>query len=120
MPAKMLSPNLMTRMEQLHDDPCFRVNPGQVWAFMVIAGKTGECEIVERCWPMMLQGNDVIDFKRTRIEPLWHLTIFAQIASPLPNRIAQQSIHQEISGVNFRKEIRALDCNNPRRLPIFS
>ena len=72
----------------------FRIQPGEVRAFVQIAVMTGEREIFRRICSAVLSRRDVFDVKKKRLKFLPQPAILATIFCALPDQLAQLGVHQ--------------------------
>jgi len=93
MPTEMNVPLVAPRVEKRYDFSRFRINAGDVWPFVVVAGKARQAEVVGRSAAVVLSRNDMIDLEGKSVEGLRYLATLTTVAGPLPNQVLQGAFH---------------------------
>jgi hypothetical protein len=70
-----------------------RINPSQIWTFMMVAGKARKRKIAGDRFASVLAGHDVFDLKSEFIEFLRHLTVFAAITGTSTHQAVEGTLH---------------------------
>ncbi len=96
-------------MEQARKLFGFRIETGEVRAFVRITVMTGKCEVFSGILPAVLSRDDVFDVKPERLEVLMKPAILAAAFRALPDGLAQPGVHQPA----FARARRALACRMP-------
>lgn len=93
------------------------VNAAQIGTLMIIAGKTGQGEVVLLIGAVVLSGNDMLDLKGQFIEFLPHATVLAAATRSLPHETSQLGVHQVLAHASDR---RAFDLRREMKCPMRS
>jgi hypothetical protein len=105
-------------MEEPDQLPRVWIRAREVRAFMPIAMKTGQREVLKNSQPSMLARHNVIDMKGQRIDRRRQVTILAPILCALPDLPDNVPCHQWGRSSGFRlRASRALDCITASRFP---
>lgn len=84
-PLEMLRPLMAARMKKSDDASRTRIASGNIRAFMVVAEKTGQCQVSSSGQAAVLARNNVVNLKREIIVGLEHLAIFTEVSSTPPD-----------------------------------
>ncbi len=95
LPLEMLSPRVLSRMEEPNQYFGVGVDACDVWAFVGIASVAAQAEIVGVRFPTVLQSDDVIDWEREEgIVVLMDAAVLAPITCPLADEAPHRGVHQ--------------------------
>jgi hypothetical protein len=83
LPFEVIVPLVLARMEQSLNFVRLGINTGQIWPFMVVAGKAAPREILCSRLAVVDQSPDVIDLETRHVKILRHLAILATIVGSL-------------------------------------
>lgn len=76
-------------MEEGSNLPCGGVDAAKIRPLVPIAAVTGPSEIIQRGFPAVLVGDDMLEVKGfERRKPVREVTVFAAPAGPLANLLA--------------------------------
>lgn len=113
----MFGPDILARMEELHDLTGCRIDAGEVRPLVTIAESTGEGAVVHFATTAMLAGNDVINVKGNFRKRFGEMTVFAAVPGagancPLKRRLhrgaqADAGFSERKAGLGFQKLQRA-------------
>jgi hypothetical protein len=76
----------------------FWVNASDVGAFMIVAGKTGQGQVLHARWTAVLARNDMVNSKGEGIELLRHLAVFTAGMSSLPYPLSTGLARHRLKG----------------------
>src|SRR5205814_2247213 len=93
-PPKMLFPRVRTRVEQPRERGRFRVNAGDVRAFMEVAVVATEGEIVRDGRTAVLAGDNVVDDETESPAALGGLAVFAAELGASSDLLCERLIHR--------------------------
>src|SRR5206468_1999052 len=93
LPTEVPRPFVPAWVEEPGPFPSFRVDPGQVRAFVVVVGETGKGEIGRDRFAAVLLGNDVVELEPRRRVRLRELAVLAAISRPFAYQIGKSGIH---------------------------
>lgn len=88
--AKMIFPELFTRMKQTYEMITVRIETREIRAFEQIAVTTSESQVFKIILPAMLLRNDVLNVIRIkRLPRLSHQAVFTPVRRARPNSLLQ-------------------------------
>jgi hypothetical protein len=91
---EMARPALATRMEKTHDFAGLRVDPGEIWAFMVVIVMTGQRKIVRIVAAAVLLRDNVLDMEAIEwLVVLMDSAVLAAVAGAAPDQFAGLGVH---------------------------
>ena len=93
LPAKVVGPDILSRMEQSRHLPRVRIDPRDIRTLMIVTWETGQREVLKRGRTAVLFGDDVIDFVDGVRQRLRHLAILAARRRSMPHPFSQESVH---------------------------
>src|SRR5688500_12957910 len=64
---------------------CFRINPGDVWAFIAVAIAACVREVFRHALPIVFLGDDVLDLERENAVGFRQVTVLASSSGSLPD-----------------------------------
>lgn len=115
-PFEVLRPFINARVEEADDGIGNGIMPGDVGAFVVVAGKAGQREIRFDRGAIVLLGDDVIHFMRSLVESCRHLAVLAAVQCSKRDKLAKTAVHDRYWLASDFNERRALDLTSPKKL----
>ena len=113
LPAKMMGPQMTSRMIESDDLLSLGINSSEIGAFMKVARMARERQVSRVIAAPMLFGNDMLSVICGEGGPLlWKVTIFTTIFRPCTDEVTCCGIHQALSPLRTR---RAFDCSTVRK-----
>ena len=89
----MIEPRITAGIEQEHDFPTSRINRGEVGAFLEIAVRAGQSEIMGFICPAMLPRDNVFYMKTQLRKLLRYTTVLTTLARPCTDELTQLRVH---------------------------
>lgn len=93
LPMEMAIPLVPSGVKKTHDAAAERIDAGNVWAFMAVAGEACESEVARHGEATVFGGNDVIDFVPEWRTGLRKLAVLAATARPPPHELDEVAVH---------------------------
>ena len=90
---KVVGPPVPARVEESDKLTCVWIHPGNVRPFMPIAVRTGEGEVRQLRFPVMLPSNHMVNLKRQRQSEPREAAILTTFPCTFPDLPAQLPIH---------------------------
>jgi hypothetical protein len=100
-PSKMGMPIMATRVEQWDYLFCFGIDPGDIWPFVVVAGKARQAKVISMGRPAVFPGDDMVNFKGAAIVRLQNLAVFTTVIGSCPNEFSERAVHVKSMGFGF-------------------
>jgi hypothetical protein len=91
--TEVLNPDVLSRMKQSTKLPRVRIETAQIRAFVQIATRAGQREVLADRLALMLPGNDVLHVKWQHRLSFRQPAVFASGLGPLANQLSQRRIH---------------------------
>ena len=90
----MIRPCLCAWVEEQYHLIADRIDGREIWPFMMVAVRTGQCQIAGLIISTMLTGTDMLNVKTIdRGKLLRQQAVFATMIRPLPNQLARGFIY---------------------------
>src|SRR6202011_4362918 len=98
--AEMVVPLMTPWVKEPGELVGYRIDAGGVWPLVSVIVQAGQREIIEDGFPLVLDGNDMVEFKRDRVSTLGQVAVFAHTASPV-NGVLPGCLVDETSALSF-------------------
>jgi hypothetical protein len=90
---KVFGPKIEPWMKQADKLPRVGIKASNVRPFETITVEAREGEIIDRCRPSVLSGDDVVDLKRQPVLGVRYSAVLAPILCPFPDLPKQKVVH---------------------------
>jgi hypothetical protein len=93
--AEVSSPVFAPWVKQWDEPACYGIEASNVRTLMIVAGETGESQVLGYCRAAVLLRDHMVDLEWELVERLRNPTVLARMTRPLPDQPLKGQTHSE-------------------------